>query len=283
MALFMIAGKAGASDLKVMVRDTVPEVKSDTLSPEMVDTISVPEEEQELEEEVEERELNKPDENNEEKRRKSSKSFVNFDIGVNNYLQNGKFPDATDEQFTIKPFGSWYVALASVHRNTIAGPLYLETGGSLSWYNFKFQDAMTRLDKDTDQTLFIQDPNGFNEYIKSKLTVSYINVFLMPGLHLGKDSKGRPAWKHNQDKGVRIAVGPYAGYRIGSYTKVVFDNGAKQKDRTRNNYYLSNLRYGIRAQLGWNGTDLFFNYDMNTLFEEGKGPELNPFSFGIIF
>ena len=30
-------------------------------------------------------------------------------------------------------------------------------------------------------------------------------------------------------------------------------------------------------------TDLFFNYDLNELFAEGKGPKLNAFSFGVIF
>jgi hypothetical protein len=28
--------------------------------------------------------------------------------------------------------------------------------------------------------------------------------------------------------------------------------------------------------------DVFFNYDLNDLFNEGRGPELNAFSFGII-
>jgi len=28
---------------------------------------------------------------------------------------------------------------------------------------------------------------------------------------------------------------------------------------------------------------MFFNYDLNDVFESGKGPELNAISFGLIF
>ena len=55
----------------------------------------------------------------------------------------------------------------------------------------------------------------------------------------------------------------------------------KVKTHTHDNFYLNNLRYGLRLQLGLRGTDIFFNYDMNDLFIENKGPKLNAFSFGI--
>ena len=43
------------------------------------------------------------------------------------------------------------------------------------------------------------------------------------------------------------------------------------------------MRYGLRAQIGFNDIDLFINYDMNELFAAGKGPQLNAFSFGVTF
>ena len=39
-----------------------------------------------------------------------------------------------------------------------------------------------------------------------------------------------------------------------------------QKSHDHDNYYLNNIRYGLRAQIGFRGTDLFFNYDLNDLF-----------------
>ena len=80
----------------------------------------------------------------------------------------------------------------------------------------------------------------------------------------------------------RIGIGPYVGYRIDSYSKNVIEvDGEKHKDRNHENFYLDNFRYGLRLQIGFRDTDLFFNYDLNELFTAGKGPKLNAFSFGI--
>jgi hypothetical protein len=61
------------------------------------------------------------------------------------------------------------------------------------------------------------------------------------------------------------------------------EDGDKEKEKNRDNYYLNNVRYGLRLQLGFKDTDLFFNYDMNELFMAGKGPKLSAFSFGVSF
>lgn len=244
-------------------------------------------------EKIEEEELEDPaeseydeedeDDNDNKKHRNRTRNYLNFDFGFNNYLEGNKFPDANDRQYTIKPFGSWYVGVSSVNKSKLFGPVYLEWGGGISWYNFKFQDPLTRIVKSDTEIQFVQDQNAFNSYKKSKLTVSYINVFLIPMIHTDSKSTKGWFWESDGKQGLRFGGGPYVGYRVGSKMKVVFNNGAKQKDKIRDNYFLSNLRYGWRTQLGWKGTDVFFSYDMNTLFEEDRGPELNPFSFGIIF
>jgi hypothetical protein len=89
-------------------------------------------------------------------------------------------------------------------------------------------------------------------------------------------------WGHGN--GFRIGLGPYVGYRIDSYSKhVYYSNGDKEKDQDRSSYYLNNFRYGARFQIGYRGTDLFVNYDMNDLYVENRGPKLNALSFGVIF
>jgi hypothetical protein len=88
----------------------------------------------------------------------------------------------------------------------------------------------------------------------------------------------------NHSSGFRLGVGPYAGYRIGSYSKQVYkDNGQTRQDYHSENFYLNNIRYGIRVQLGFNDIDFFFNYDLNNLFVDTKGPKLNAISFGVTF
>ncbi|MDN5201106.1 hypothetical protein QQ008_07030 [Fulvivirgaceae bacterium BMA10] len=210
----------------------------------------------------------------------------NIELGVNNYLEDGKFPDGSTD-YTIKPFGSWYVSLNSVHKTAIGGPLFIEWGGNLSWYNFKMENPDVAIIKGENEILF-EDRSPAISGKKSKLTASYINVSLVPVFDF---SHGRRKVKSLQSgsfkiskykkQGLRIGFGGYAGYRLGSHTKWIFrENGDRDKDKNRGNFHLNNFRYGIRGQFGFKSIDLFINYDLNELFQENKGPALNAISFG---
>jgi hypothetical protein len=198
--------------------------------------------------------------------------FINFDLGINNYLEDGESPSSSNAPYAVKPWGSWYFAINSIHRNHIAGRLSVESGFGVSWYNFKFEDPSLRLNKtDTD----IQFTNGTaDSFKKSKLTASFVNVSLVPVFDFGS----------KENKGIRIGIGGYAGYRLGSHTKYIYStDGDREKDKDRGNFYLNNWRYGARLQLGLKGTDFFINYDVNELFDTGRAPKLNALSFGITF
>jgi hypothetical protein len=214
--------------------------------------------------------------------RKTRSSF-NFDLGTNNYLSNGKFPDDTDELYSVRPWGSWYVGLNSIQRTHVGGKLFIEWGAGLSWYNFKFQKDNIAVTKDENGVAFTEDVREVN-FIKSKLTASYVQASFIPMLDFGGRGKKSRMW-HSYGSNFRIGAGPYAGYRIGSHSKLVYKDGGREKDKDRNNFYLNNFRYGIRAQVGIRSTDVFFNYDLNDLFSTHKpnNPKLNAFSFGLIF
>ena len=104
-------------------------------------------------------------------------------------------------------------------------------------------------------------------------------------LHFGRP--GANNWfvlDRNKGEGFRIGGGVYAGYRLGSRAKYVSkEDNERQRVKDRTNFYVNNWRYGVRVQLGIDGIDLFANYDLNELFIAGRGPELNAFSFGIVF
>lgn len=206
----------------------------------------------------------------------------NFDLGTNNYLQNGKFPDSDGAVYSVRPWGSWYIAASSTQRTRVGRNFFLEWGLGLSWYNFKFQDDDAMLVKNDNGVEFVTDPRDV-DHQKSKLTASYINASFVPVIDFG-DRGRKPRMWDNYGTSFRIGIGPYIGYRVGSHSKLVYkDDGDKEKEKNRDSFYLNNFRYGARLQLGFYGTDLFFNYDLNELFAEGKGPKLNAFSFGVIF
>ena len=218
-------------------------------------------------------------------KRYGTRHAFDFDLGFNNYLEDGAFPDASDQPYSVRPWGSWYFGINSMYKSQIAGKLFLEYGVGISWYNFKFQENDIRLIKDDIQTSFVNDAAGI-DYKKSKLSVTHLNINLVPVLDFGKSMRLRDAKWYNEggQRRFRIGVGGYAGYRIGSravyVTKV---EGDKKKDKDKDNFYLNNWRYGVRVQFGFRGTDFFVNYDLNELFVENKGPKLNAFSFGITF
>jgi hypothetical protein len=205
----------------------------------------------------------------------------NFDLGTNNYLADGSFPDNDNALYSVRPWGSWYVAANSIQRTRLGSKLFIEWGLGLSWYNFKFQKDNIQIVKDGDGIQFVEDLRDAN-FKKSKLTASYVHASLVPILDFGGHSRKSRMWD-GYNNSFRIGIGPYIGYRISSHSKIVYKDDHLEKDKNRDNFYLSNFRYGARLQLGYRSTDLFFNYDLNELFADGRGPKLNAFSFGVIF
>lgn len=233
---------------------------------------------EEKEEDSNDEDWNKKIENRRGRIGKTWQSF-NFDLGTNNFLSNGKFKDTL---YSVRPWGSWYIAASSIQRTRVSRNFFLEWGLGISWYNFKFENDNVMLQRYDDHVEFVSDTRDVN-HKKSKLTSTYINASFVPVLDFGGHSRKPRMWD-GYGSSFRIGIGPYVGYRIASRSKLVYsDNGDTEKEKQRNSFYLNNIRYGARLQVGFHGTDLFFNYDLNDLFAANKGPKLNAFSFGVIF
>jgi hypothetical protein len=217
------------------------------------------------------------------KRYKRTRSYFNFEFGMNNWLQNGRYPNETNALYTVKNWGSWYIALANTNRLHVKGSFYLDFGANISWYNFKFQNARTRLDKGPEEVVFWEDLEVSGP-IKSKLTISYINATLVPVFSFGRTGRKRDLFNWDYyDKGFRIGIGGYVGYRLWSFTKYTWrETGTKNKNHDRGDFFLNNFRYGARFIMGFRVFDIFVNYDLNDIFIEDRGPQLNGLSFGII-
>jgi hypothetical protein len=208
---------------------------------------------------------------------------TNVDLGINNYMTSfGEFPDG-NANHTVRPWGSWYVGINSIQRTRVAKKVFLEWGLGISWYNFKFQKDNIEVSKDDLGVHFNESARVADDFVKSKLTVSYVNASLVPVFDMGGRSEKHKKWDSNSSQ-FRFGIGPYVGYRIGSRNKLVFkEDGKPQREIVRDNFYLNDIRYGVRVQFGIRSTDFFFNYDMNELFANSKGPELHAMSFGVIF
>ena len=222
------------------------------------------------------------------KQKKENANFFSRD-GMNLYLGlnglSGEVPQInatiypmyylqTDTE--LKPFGSRYVSVEFAESLTLVkgkkSAFRLGLGISFDWYNFIF-DHNRSVQKANQGAIFQPkfDAQG-NEiaFSKNKLTVSYINIPIMPHVVFTKNS------------GVQmIGLGGYVGYRIDSWTKSI-EEKTENLNRVSSNFNLNQFRYGLRAEFAFKKLpNLFFNYDLSPLFEKNSSPNLAGFSFGI--
>ena len=187
-------------------------------------------------------------------------------LGFNNFTQKTQ-----GKPYDLNPFGSRYVALNWHYRTRIGGDnskFYLKYGLEVAWNNYMFEDKFRIVKNDSASFVSGVDNSNSNAKIrKSKLTTTFLNA---------------PIELQFKKKNFRASVGGFVGYRLGSYSKVVYSvDGDTKKDRDYSNFFLNNWQYGLRATVGVKHVDFFVNYHLSNLFTDKKGPELTPFSFGI--
>lgn len=204
----------------------------------------------------------------------SPRKGFNIALGLNTYGTNEATPGYDKTAYDLKPFGSRFISLGYIASTTIVkgknARLHLDFGVDFSWYNLMF-DGNNTITKDSLKVDFplVTENREEVQMKKSKLVVPYVNISIMPTLSFSRSFISY------------ISAGVYGGYRLGSYTKLRRE-GSKDVDHVRQNFYIEDLRYGLAAELGIrNFPDFFVNYDLNNLYQDGKGPSVRMLSFGI--
>ncbi|MBX0289571.1 PorT family protein [Hymenobacter sp. HSC-4F20] len=211
---------------------------------------------------------------NDEKSNRAVHSNFNIDLGLNT-LVNRETP-VGGEGFDLRPIGSRYLSL-NWHYDIRVGekgsPFHLVTGPELAFNNYMLDKNYQFFDL-AGRTVVTVDPFfPDRELQKSKLSVSSINLPLMATLNF-KNKKGRDAF--------RIGAGGFVGYRLGSHTKIKYEQeGNTKKDKDRGSYNLADFQYGLQGTIGIRGLDLFAKYNLNDTFKNNRGPQAQTLSFGI--
>lgn len=144
----------------------------------------------------------------------------------------------------------------------------LVSGMGLSFNNYRFENPYTIVKNQqiTEPVLLTYD-----NLSKTKLALSYLNVPLLLEFQI-------PV---NQNEGrLFVNAGLIGGVKIGSHTKVKYGNN---KDKDRSGFNLNSFKYEAMARVGYKDVSLFAKYSLTPLFQDGKGPELTPFTIGICF
>ncbi|UYZ64039.1 PorT family protein [Hymenobacter weizhouensis] len=208
----------------------------------------------------------------EERANRAVRSNFNLNLGLNAWV-NQAGSTTTDVQPDLRPFGSRYLSL-NWHYDIRVGrrgsPLYLVTGPELAFNNYMLDGNYQFADAD-NRTEIAQAPAG-RELEKSKLAVTTINLPLMAKLSF-QNKKGKDAF--------RIGAGGFVGYRLGSHTKLKYEqDGRTRKDKDRGGYNLQDFQYGVQGIIGIRGIELFAKYNLNEVFKDNRGPQAQTLSFG---
>lgn len=217
------------------------------------------------------------DDNDEDRHHKSHSALKNvstryflFNMGINGYLSNGStsLPAGINE-LELNYGKSIHVDLYIFQQriNIIRHYLNLVYGLSLDFNNYKFQNPYTLQPRQP----VVTPVDAIENWKKSKLATTFVSMPLMLNIETNP---------HRKKQSLHIGGGVYGGYMLGAHTKQKATDGTKLKEY--DDFNVSKFRYGLIGQLGFGWFKLYGKYSMVPLFNENEGPELTPFSIGLI-
>jgi hypothetical protein len=214
-----------------------------------------------------------PDTSRAGKRRSFKGHWFGIEFGFNNLLTAGKS--------MVMPDDINYMTLHSGKSNNfnlnfpqlslgITKHFGIVTGLGLNWNNYRFS-GYNNIKKGPTGEIGILDTTALLE--KSKLTTVYLMVPAIFELQI-------PSNNHH----LNIAAGLIGAIKLGSHTKMEFQDGNKVK--SYDDFSLNLLRCGATARIGYANFQLYGTYYLNPLFNSHKGPggyDLYPFEIGFAF
>ena len=198
-----------------------------------------------------------------------------FYIGVSGYLTpSGKIdPPVHDNFMSLDLIKSTNIQMNLFEQNMkITSNAGLVTGLGIDWRNYRFDHSNVVLNSSSN--FFDGSLMNDAKYIKSKLLVTYLTVPLLFELQSNR---------FTNRNSFHIAGGVSSGLRIGSHSKVKFENtnGGTEKNKDRSDFGLNPFKLDATALIGWGSLNFYGNYALIDMFKSGRGPELRPFSVGL--
>jgi hypothetical protein len=205
--------------------------------------------------------------------RRSPRQGIDIKLGLNTYSKRaGTGYDLSD--LDLRSGASRYLSVGLVRSIPLVkgrkNNFFMDVGMDVSWYNLMFEgDQVIRKESESIAFESLLGANGQELSLKkNKLVAPHLNLSLMPTL-----SFAGSVMSH-------VSAGAYAGYRLGGYQASRI--AGERKVRNSGDYHMQELRYGFALELGIRSfPDLFVNYDLNGLFDPGRGPQVRMVSFGV--
>lgn len=204
---------------------------------------------------------------------KPSRDFVMLQLTHDRW----RFSDnAAADSITIDGIGRGFGGYLCYDFPIKKAPLSFAAGVGIGTSNIYFTDDQQMVLTDSGQTAALFTGERF-AYKRFKLTTAYLEApFELR--YFGN--------RENRNKGFKAAIGFRVGTLLMAHTKGVrdFESGdqrSKVIDKQGTKRYFEQYRFSATARVGWGNFSLFGAYNLNTLFKEGQGPQVNPYSVGI--
>lgn len=208
--------------------------------------------------------------------------WAGVEFGVNGFMdKNNSFTMKDDLAWLdLKQARSWNFNVNFMQYSIGFGTdkIGLLTGMGLEFNNYHFSNPISIKVDNTDgsatygMTVVDTSYNNF-DVSKTKLSTTHLTIPLLLEFQIPTGDRGHRIF---------VSGGVIGGLRIGAHTKVIYDDNGRKKDKNREDFNLSTFRYGFTARIGYRGLKLFANYYPVALFEKDKGPEVYPFSVGLV-
>jgi hypothetical protein len=149
------------------------------------------------------------------------------------------------------------------------GKMQFVTGLGFSFNSFALKNKTT-LNADSSFTGYKYD--SLASFSKNKLKESFITVPLLLELNTS----------HRDSRNFHIAAGVIGGLKLGSRTKQFYsEDGHEFHQIRKDDYNLYPFKLDATVRVGYGQFTMFATYSLTPLFQEGKGPQLYPFTLGI--
>lgn len=197
-----------------------------------------------------------------------------FGMGVNGWLSNGSFGLPANQSYMDLNYGKslnfqlnpWEKDI-HIYKNYVN----LVIGVGFEWSQYEFSNK-TKLNADSSYTYGVIDSTNTLSYKKNRFKTTFVNVPVLFEFNTHKNPK----------KAFHIAIGAIGGYKLGSRTRQVVElNGNTIRYIKKDDYNLNPFRVNAHASIGYHNFTVYADYALNPLFENGKGPELYPFTIGV--
>lgn len=200
-----------------------------------------------------------------------------IEMGINGFLDKNQSMNLKNELawLDLKQARSWNFNINFMQYSIGLGTdkVGLVTGMGLEFNNYHFSNPISLKIEDGITTVDSSYINADYRVDKTKLSTTNLTLPLLLEFQIPTGEK-----KHR----IYMSAGIIGGLRLGSHTKVVYDDGDKRKDKNRGDFNIATFRYGFTARMGYRAIRLYANYYPVQLFEKDKGPEVYPFSVGLV-